>query len=83
MERMWRVYLGVANTELIEWARTLRPAYQTGILSNSFVGAREREHAAYGHEDLVDDLVYSHEVAWSSPIRHLRPVVLSAWRVAR
>ena len=67
MEQMWQVYLGVANTELIEWARTLRPAYRTGILSNSFVGAREREHAAYGYGDLVDDLVYSHEVGLVKP----------------
>jgi putative hydrolase of the HAD superfamily len=67
MEQLWRAYLGIANTELIEWARTLRPAYRTGILSNSFVGAREREHAAYGYGDLVDDLVYSHEVGMLKP----------------
>jgi FMN phosphatase YigB (HAD superfamily) len=67
MEQMWQVYLGTANTELIEWARTLRPAYRTGILSNSFVGAREREHAAYGYGDVVDDLVYSHEVGMVKP----------------
>src|SRR5258708_8888009 len=67
MGQMWQVYLDVANTELIEWARTLRPAYRTGILSNSFVGAREREHAAYGYGDLVDDLVYSHEVGMVKP----------------
>ena len=67
LEQMWQVYLGVANTELIEWARTLRPAYRTGILSNSFVGAREREHAAYGYGDLVDDLVYSHEAGLLKP----------------
>jgi putative hydrolase of the HAD superfamily len=31
------------------------------------VGAREREQVAYGFEDLVDDLVYSHEVGLSKP----------------
>jgi epoxide hydrolase-like predicted phosphatase len=67
MESFWRVYLGTANTEMIEWARTLRPRYKTGILSNSGVGAREREQAAYGYEDLVDDLVYSHEVGLLKP----------------
>lgn len=67
MEQLWQVYLGAANTELIEWARTLRPAYRTGILSNSFAGAREREQAAYGYGDLVDDLVYSHEVGLVKP----------------
>ena len=64
---LWREYLGTANTALIEYARRLRPRYRTGILSNSFVGAREREQVAYGFEDLVDDIVYSHEVGMSKP----------------
>jgi epoxide hydrolase-like predicted phosphatase len=63
----WVQYLGVANTELIEYGRGLRRRLRTGILSNSFVGAREREQAAYGFEDLVDDIVYSHEVGMSKP----------------
>jgi epoxide hydrolase-like predicted phosphatase len=64
---LWREYLGTANTELIEYARQLRPRYRTGILSNSFVGAREREQAAYGFEDIVDEIVYSHEVGMGKP----------------
>jgi putative hydrolase of the HAD superfamily len=64
---LWREYLGTANTELIDYARRLRPRYRTGILSNSFVGAREREQAAYGFEDLVDEIVYSHECGMSKP----------------
>ena len=67
MADLWRDYLGTANTELIEYARGLRPRYRTGILSNSFVGAREREQAAYGFEDLVDELVYSHECGLLKP----------------
>jgi epoxide hydrolase-like predicted phosphatase len=67
MDWIWREYLGSANTELIEYARRLRPKYRTGILSNSFVGAREREQAAYGFEDLVDEIVYSHECGLSKP----------------
>ncbi len=67
MADLWREYLGTANTELIEYARRLRPRYRTGIVSNSFVGAREREHAAYGFEDLVDEIVYSHEAGVSKP----------------
>jgi epoxide hydrolase-like predicted phosphatase len=35
--------------------------------ANSFVGAREREHAAYGLGDLVDVLVYSHEIGVAKP----------------
>ena len=67
MSWLWREYLGTANTELIEYARQLRPRYRTGIVSNSFVGAREREQAAYGFEDLVDDIIYSHECGLSKP----------------
>ncbi len=67
MADIWREYLGTANTELIEYARQLRPRYRTGILSNSFVGAREREQAAYGFEDLVGDIIYSHECGMSKP----------------
>jgi HAD superfamily hydrolase (TIGR01509 family) len=64
---IWREYLGSANTELIGYARRLRPRCRTGILSNSFVGAREREQAAYGFEDLVDEIIYSHECGVSKP----------------
>jgi putative hydrolase of the HAD superfamily len=67
MGRLWREYLGTANTELIGYVRQLRPRYRTGIVSNSFAGAREREQAAYGFEDLVDDVIYSHECGLSKP----------------
>jgi epoxide hydrolase-like predicted phosphatase len=63
----WTQYLGTPNAELIEYARGLRPRLRTGILSNSFVGAREREQAEYGFEELVDDIVYSHEAGISKP----------------
>jgi epoxide hydrolase-like predicted phosphatase len=67
MADFWEQYLGTGNSELIEYCRELRPRYRTGILSNSFVGAREREQAAYGFEDLVDDIIYSHEVGMNKP----------------
>ena len=67
MDDVWVAYLGVANEELIAYARDLRPRFRTGILSNSFVGAREREQQAYGFEDLVDTIVYSHEVGLAKP----------------
>ena len=67
MADTWREYVGSANTELIDYARGLRPRYRTGILSNSFVGAREREQAAYGFENLVDEIVYSHEAGMAKP----------------
>jgi putative hydrolase of the HAD superfamily len=67
MGMIWREYLGAANTELIEYVRRLRPRYRTGIVSNSFVGAREREQVAYGFENLVDEIIYSHECGMSKP----------------
>jgi epoxide hydrolase-like predicted phosphatase len=67
MEDMWVRYLGTLNADVFSYARGLRPRYRTGIISNSFVGARERERDAYGFEDLVDDIVYSHEVGLAKP----------------
>jgi putative hydrolase of the HAD superfamily len=65
-KRMQDVWEGGA-TELIEYVRRLRPRYRTGIVSNSFVGARAREQAAYGFVDLVDEIIYSHECGMSKP----------------
>ena len=81
MADLWCEYLGTANTELIEYARGLRPRYRTGILSNSFVGAREREQEAYGFEDLVDEIVYSHEAGMSKPDRRIYALVCSRLNV--
>jgi epoxide hydrolase-like predicted phosphatase len=67
MADMWTEYLGTPNAELIAYFAGLRPAYRTGIISNSFVGAREREQERYGFEQLTDDIVYSHEVGISKP----------------
>jgi putative hydrolase of the HAD superfamily len=64
---MWEEYLGTPNTELIDWVRGLRARVRTGILSNSFVGAREREQERYGFAQLADVLVYSHEVGAAKP----------------
>jgi putative hydrolase of the HAD superfamily len=67
LDDIWVEYLGTLNTELRDYFAALRPRYRTGILSNSFVGARERETAAYGFPDLVDELIYSHEVGLAKP----------------
>jgi epoxide hydrolase-like predicted phosphatase len=67
MADVWTEYLGSLNTELYEYLRGLRRRYRTGLLSNSFVGAREKEQLAYRFEDLVDDIVYSHEVGVAKP----------------
>ena len=67
MADLWTEYLGTLNVELTTYFAGLRPAYRTGIISNSFVGAREREQERYGFEQLTDDIVYSHEVGICKP----------------
>ncbi|MFE6668538.1 HAD-IA family hydrolase [Streptomyces sp. NPDC057697] len=67
MADLWDEYLGSPNTELIAHVRGLRTRCRLGILSNSFVGAREREQRLYGFGDLVDDIVYSHEIGVAKP----------------
>src|SRR5262245_54342933 len=59
---MWNGYLGAPNVPLVDWLRAKRPQYKTALLSNSFVGAREKEEVRYAYSKLVDDIVYSHEV---------------------
>lgn len=67
MDDLWAEYLGTLNAEMAGYFGALRPRFRTGILSNSFVGARERENAAYGFEDLCDVVVYSHEEGMEKP----------------
>lgn len=71
MNDAWTEYLGTLNHELAEFFAGLRPRFRTGILSNSFVGAREREQEAYGFEDMCDVVVYSHEVGSMKPDRRI------------
>jgi epoxide hydrolase-like predicted phosphatase len=67
MEDTWVEYLGTLNVELTDYFRNLRPRFQTAILSNSFVGARERESAAYHFDEMCDFIIYSHEVGMQKP----------------
>jgi len=67
MADLWEEYLGTLNVELFEFAAGLRPAYRTGIISNSSVGAREREQERYRMAELTDVLIYSHEVGITKP----------------
>jgi len=67
MADFWDDYLGSPNTPLIEYFRALRPRVRTAILSNSFVGAREKERERYGFEDMTDVIVYSHECGMGKP----------------
>lgn len=67
MDDIWREYLGTLNTELVEYFRSLRPNYQTAIISNSFVGAREKEEEQYRFSEICDFIIYSHEVGFCKP----------------
>jgi putative hydrolase of the HAD superfamily len=67
MADLWAEYLGTPNDELIAFVRDLRGRCKLGILSNSFVGARERETSLYHFDELVDQIVYSHEIGIGKP----------------
>ena len=67
MHDAWAEYVGSLNRELAGYFAGLRPRYRTAILSNSFVGAREREQHAHGFDELCDVIVYSHEVGCLKP----------------
>lgn len=67
MDDLWSEYLGTLNQTMAEYFTQLRLRYRTGILSNSFVGAREREQERYGFEDMCDVIVYSHEEGMLKP----------------
>jgi epoxide hydrolase-like predicted phosphatase len=67
MGAVWAEYVGTLNRPMAEYFTRLRPRFRTGIVSNSFVGAREREQTAYDFEGLCDTIVYSHEVGCRKP----------------
>jgi HAD superfamily hydrolase (TIGR01509 family) len=67
MAEMWDAYCGEPDTVLRDFVAGLRPGLTTAILSNSADGARREEQRRYGFEDLVDVLVYSHEVGLEKP----------------
>lgn len=67
MDDVWKEYLCTLNVELANYFRSLRPKYKTAIISNSFVGAREKEAEHYQFDTICDFIIYSHEVGLSKP----------------
>ena len=61
-----RSMFGTLNRELADYFVSLRRGCKTGILSNSFVGAREREQEAHRFAQMCDVIVYSHEEGYLS-----------------
>jgi putative hydrolase of the HAD superfamily len=74
MGDLWTEYMGELNAELAAYFAALRPRYRTAIISNSFAGARDKEHARYGFGDMCDLIVYSHEEGIAKPDRRIYEV---------
>jgi len=70
MREMWDWYCGRLNVPLVDFFRSLRPRYQTALLSNSFVGARQ-EQQRYHFEEMCDLIIYSHEEGIAKPDPHI------------
>ncbi len=63
----WDAYCGVANTALLDHARSLRGRAGLAILSNSGDGAREEEERRFGFSSIFDPICYSHEQGVAKP----------------
>jgi epoxide hydrolase-like predicted phosphatase len=67
MREMWDWYCGRLNMPMADFFCSLRPRYQTAILSNSFVGARREEQQRYHFEEMCDLIIYTHEEGIAKP----------------
>ena len=67
----WDVYLGNPNEELMAFFSSLRPRYQTALLSNSGSGARREEQERYHFNEMTDLIIYSHEEGVEKPDRRI------------
>jgi epoxide hydrolase-like predicted phosphatase len=67
MREMWGWYCGRLNVPMADFFRSLRPRYQTAILSNSFVGARREEQQRYHFDEMCDLIIYTHEEGIAKP----------------
>jgi epoxide hydrolase-like predicted phosphatase len=82
MDDVWAEYVGSLNGELAAYFASLRPRYKTAILSNSLVGAREREQQAHRFHEMCDVIVYSHEVGLRKPDARIYHLVCDLLDVA-
>ncbi len=67
MCEMWDWYCGRLNVPMADFFRSLRPSYQTALLSNSFVGARREEQQRHHFEEMCDLIIYTHEEGVAKP----------------
>ena len=81
MGDLWSEYLGQPNVELTAYFAGLRPRYLTALLSNSFVGARQKEQERYRFGELCDLLIYSHEEGIEKPDERIFELACERLRV--
>jgi epoxide hydrolase-like predicted phosphatase len=67
MHELWDWYCGRLNVPMADFFQSLRPHYQTAILSNSFVGARREEQQRYHFDEMCDVIIYTHEEGVAKP----------------
>ncbi len=82
MADLWHWYCGDVDQELMAYAAGLRPAYLTGILSNSADGARREEQARYSFAELFDVIIYSDEAGFAKPDPRAYALLCAELRVA-
>ena len=70
----------VWNDRLIDYARSLRARYRTGIISNAWPEAREAVKP-WVNGDAFDDLIFSAEVGLAKPDRRIYELALERLRV--
>jgi len=70
----------VWNVPLIDYARSLRARYQTGIISNAWPNARA-DVQRWVNGDAFDDLIFSAEVGLAKPDRRIYELALDRLRV--
>lgn len=68
------------NVQLIDYARSLRGRYKTGILSNAWPDARAAIHD-WVNEAAFDDLIFSAEVGLAKPDRRIYTLALDRLQV--
>lgn len=70
------------DLELIDWIKSLRPAYKLGIITNAFADVRQFIQDRLGLDDALDALVISAEVGIMKPEKRIFEIALERLEVA-